>query len=111
MNKTRPPARSFLRDASVCDGASDDELQLVTTAAATTTLTTEFRTPSARVISSYRRNWYVNADWQTFRMLIIRSEQMEVFNRIAFDQFVAATEAHLHSSYPNAAKRHALEMA
>ena len=50
MNRTRPPAGSFLLDASVCDGTSDDELQLVTTAAATMTLITEFLTAGARVI-------------------------------------------------------------
>src|SRR6185436_17438825 len=50
MNRTRPPARSFLRDGSVGDGASDAELQLATTAAATITVTTECFTPSARVM-------------------------------------------------------------
>jgi hypothetical protein len=50
MNSTRPLADSPLRGVSPRDGATDDELQLVTTAAATMTLTTEFLTPSARVI-------------------------------------------------------------
>src|SRR6185436_13055860 len=50
MNRTRPPAGSFLRDASGCEGTIDDELQLVTTAAATMTLITEFLTAGARVI-------------------------------------------------------------
>src|SRR6185295_1192169 len=42
MNRTRLPAGSFLRDAWVCDGASDDEVQLDARATATTTPITEF---------------------------------------------------------------------
>jgi hypothetical protein len=44
MNRTRLPTTSFLRCASGSDGASDDDLQLATTAAATMTVTTEVLT-------------------------------------------------------------------
>ena len=47
MNRTRPPGVPVPGVVSLGEGATDDELQLVTTAAATMMLTTEFLKRSA----------------------------------------------------------------
>ena len=52
MNSTRPSTGARLAGALVCDGATDDDLQLVTTAAATMNATAAFLTPRAKVIGA-----------------------------------------------------------